>query len=54
MVPNSKELALNLTYFDEYEFGADNMLRSRSKSLVLPKEKLEYYKNNFVKLVRNV
>ena len=49
-----QRIGVKSNVFDEYEFGADNMLRSRSKSLILPKEKLEYYKTNFVKLVRNV
>jgi anaerobic magnesium-protoporphyrin IX monomethyl ester cyclase len=39
--------------FEKYEFGADAALRSKSKSLHLTKEKLEHYKKNFVKLVRN-
>ena len=39
--------------FEEFESGADATLRSVSKSLNLSKEKLEYYKMNFVSLVRN-
>jgi anaerobic magnesium-protoporphyrin IX monomethyl ester cyclase len=39
--------------FKEYEFGADAALRSRTKSKSLTKSKLEYYKKNFVNLVRN-
>ena len=39
--------------FDEFESGADATLRSVSKSFKLSKEKLEYYKMNFVSLVRD-
>mgnify|MGYP002825366230 FL=1 len=39
--------------FDEFESGADATLRSVSRSLKLSKEKLEYYKMNFVSLVRD-
>lgn len=39
--------------FDDYESGADAALRSTSKSKILNKDMLEYYKQNFVKLVRN-
>ena len=38
--------------FNEYEFGADSALRSTSRSTTLTKEKLEYYKKNFVRLAR--
>ncbi len=38
--------------FNEYEFGADSALRSTSRSIALTKEKLEYYKKNFVRLAR--
>jgi len=38
--------------FNEYEFSADSALRSTTKSANLTKEKLEYYKQNFNKLVR--
>ena len=39
--------------FNEYEFSADALLRSRSRSLSLTKKKLEYYKENFVRLARS-
>lgn len=38
--------------FGEYELGADAALRSVTKSSNLTKEKLEFYKKNFVKMVR--
>lgn len=38
--------------FNEYEFSADSALRSTSRSIALTKEKLEYYKKNFVRLAR--
>ena len=38
--------------FSEYEFDADAALRSKSKSKELSTEKLDYYKQNFVKLSR--
>ena len=40
--------------FDDYEFDVDSALRSKSKDTdLLPIEKLKFYKENFVKLVRN-
>ena len=39
--------------FDEYEYDADAALRSKTKSSVLTTEKLNYYKENFVKLSRS-
>jgi len=39
-------------YFLEYEKNLDAQIRSVSKHSLLPVKKLEYYKNNFVKLVR--
>lgn len=39
--------------FKEYEFSADAALRSQTRSRSLTKEKLQYYKKNFVSLVRN-
>ena len=39
--------------FENYEFGVDSALRSTTRSESLSKEKLEYYKQNFVKLARN-
>jgi len=40
--------------FNEYEFGVDAALRTVSKSRILTKEKLEFYKKKFVNLVRNL
>lgn len=45
--------ARNLNYFNEYENDVDGQLRTLSKSKILPPEKLNYYKKNFVRLVRN-
>jgi len=40
--------------FDDYEFDVDSALRTKSKDTdLLPVEKLKFYKENFVKLVRN-
>ncbi len=39
--------------FSEYEFDADSALRSKSKSKSLSTAKLDYYKQNFVKLSRS-
>ena len=40
--------------FDDYEFDVDSALRSKARdSVLLPNEKLKYYKQNFVKLVRS-
>lgn len=39
--------------FKEYEFSADAALRSQTRSTSLTKEKLLYYKKNFVRLARN-
>jgi len=39
--------------FYDYEFDADAALRSKTKSLVLDQNKLNYYKENFIKLCRN-
>lgn len=39
--------------FEDYEFDADAALRSKSKSKKLSTEKLDFYKKNFVKLVRS-
>ena len=39
--------------FKNYEFSADAALRSQTRSKSLTKEKLHYYKKNFVNLVRN-
>ena len=40
--------------FDDYEFDVDSALRSKTKdSDLLPINKLKFYKENFVRLVRN-
>ena len=40
--------------FDDYEFDVDSALRSKTKDTdLLPIDKLKFYKENFVKLVRN-
>ena len=39
--------------FDEYEYDADAYLRSKTKNKNLTQEKLRYYKDNFIKLVRD-
>lgn len=39
--------------FKEYEFSADAALRTQTRSTSLTKEKLLYYKKNFVRLARN-
>lgn len=45
--------ASNLNYFNEYENDVDGQLRTLSKSTLLSSEKLNYYKKNFVRLVRD-
>jgi|TARA_B110000858_G_C17797475_1_gene473288 radical SAM superfamily enzyme YgiQ (UPF0313 family) len=42
-----------LNYFDDYEKNVDGQLRSLSKSTLVSAEKLNYYKKNFVMLVKN-
>ena len=44
---------VNSGTFKDYEFSADAALRSQTRSKSLTKEKLQYYKKNFVSLVRN-
>ena len=40
--------------FDDYEFDVDSALRSKSKdTILLPIDKLKFYKKNFVNLVRD-
>ena len=39
--------------FDEYESDADAYLRSKTKNKNLSQEKLRYYKDNFIKLVKS-
>jgi len=45
--------ACNLKYFNEYENDVDGQLRTLSKSKVISPEKLNYYKKNFVRLVKD-
>lgn len=45
--------AHELNYFNEYENDVDGQLRTLSKSKVISPEKLNYYKKNFVRLVRD-
>jgi len=49
-----QKIGVDLKVFNQYEFGADAMLRTNTKSSHLTKKKLNYYKDNFVDLVRNV
>jgi short-subunit dehydrogenase len=46
------DVLINKDYFLEYEKNSDLQIRSVSKHSPLPVKKLEYYKNNFIKLVR--
>ena len=46
--------AKELHYFDAYENDVDGQLRTVSKSTLLSAERLNYYKKNFVRLVRDV
>jgi len=46
--------AKELNYFNEYENNVDGQLRTVSKSSLLTAERLNYYKKNFVRLVRDV
>jgi anaerobic magnesium-protoporphyrin IX monomethyl ester cyclase len=42
-----------LSYFDDYEYHVDGQLRSVSKSSLVDKELLEFYKNFFTYFVKN-
>ena len=44
-----KELGI----FDDYEFDVDSALRSKSKGTLLPIDRLKYFKEKFVELVRS-
>ena len=44
---------VNEKLFDEYEYDADAYLRSKTKNKNLTQEKLRYYKDNFIELVRS-
>jgi len=46
--------AKDLHYFSEYENNVDGQLRTVSKSTLVSAERLNYYKKNFVRLVRDV
>ena len=52
---NLTENALNQldNIFDEYEKNADAALRSTSKSNLLTKDKLDFFKKNFVNLTKS-
>lgn len=41
----------DMNYFDDYEYNLDGALRSRSKSTLVSKRLLEFYKKYFVQLV---
>ena len=45
--------AVSNNYFLDYEFNVDSQLRTMTKHKNLSKEKLKYYKENFVNLVKN-
>jgi anaerobic magnesium-protoporphyrin IX monomethyl ester cyclase len=47
-----QKTAVSNDYFLDYEFDVDSQLRTMSKHDKLSKEKLKFYKENFVKLVR--
>jgi len=49
---NEQIKSSKLNYFDDYEKNVDGQLRSLSKSTLVSAEKLNYYKKNFVKLVK--
>jgi hypothetical protein len=48
-----QEKSFNKRYFSDNEKNLDAQLRSLSKSNLLNVEKLNYYKKNFVSMVRN-
>ncbi len=41
----------DMNYFDDYEYNLDGALRSRSKSTLVSKRLLEFYKKYFIQLV---
>lgn len=45
--------SLDLNYFDDYEYHVDSSLRSHSKSSLVKKETLEFYKKYFIYFVKN-
>ncbi len=50
---NEQKKSMELNIFDDYEKNVDGQLRSVSKNPQIPIEKLNYYKQNFKKLVFN-
>ena len=42
-----------MNYFDDYEYHVDSSLRSHSKSSLVEKEVLEFYKKYFTYFVKN-
>ena len=42
-----------ISIFDDYEFDVDGQMRSLSKDLKLDVSLLKFYKNNFIRLVKN-
>lgn len=47
-----QKMSKDLSYFDDYEYKVDPMLRSVSKSKLISTDLLEFYKKYFVSLVR--
>lgn len=50
---NQQKESADKKYFLDYEYDVDGQLRSMSRHDKLSREKLKYYKQNFVSLVRN-
>jgi anaerobic magnesium-protoporphyrin IX monomethyl ester cyclase len=48
-----QEKSLDMNYFDDYEYHVDSSLRSHSKSSLVDKETLEFYKKYFIYFVKN-
>ncbi len=49
---DEQKKSISKKYFNEYEKNLDPQIRSLSKHSLVSLEKLEYYKNNFVRLAR--
>ncbi len=49
----SQKDSFEVSDFDEHEVNLDSQIRSKTKNSNLSIEKLEYYKKNFINLVRN-
>ena len=47
------EASAKLDYFDGYEFDVDSQLRTKSRHRAATRDLLDYYKANFVRLVRS-